>query len=755
MFKHAGRLLYVETPLGEDVLHLEAFDGAEGFSSPFEYRLEMLSSEEGVDPAKIVGKGVAFQVIGDDGALATWHGVVRRFVSGGLHPSGMRGYQAIVVPWTWFLTKRSTCRIFQEKSVDEIVTQVFEDAGFTDFELNLSGSYPALTYCVQFRETDFDFVSRLLEEEGIFYYFRHEAERHVLVIADSDSAYSPCSQSAVSYSEGTLKADCVSRWVHSYEFVSGKWSHTDYNFETPTVDLYAETPTVVTIPGVEAHERYEYPGRYVDKSHGEAKTKALIEAEEAGHEVVEGASACHSFRVAGTFNLETHSFPSEEGADYAITSIRHSGRDDSYVQSGGSGSYYSNSFSCVPKSVVFRPKRSTPRPLIHGPQTAVVVGPSGEEIYTDEYGRIKVQFHWDREGVEDENSSCWVRVAQVWAGKKWGTQYLPRMGQEVIIDFLDGDPDRPLVTGSVFNADNMPIHDLPANKTQSGVKTRSTKNGGAEAFNEIRFEDKKDEEHIFIHAQKDEHHRVVNDHVEHIGNASHRTVGGDSFEKTTGDRHITQTGDQFELLEASTNLEVAVDRKVKIGGGDQLTVIGDQNAAVDGDQSLKIKGSQMISAGADIHREAAQNVNEKAGMDYAAEGGMNVHIKGGMNVVIEAGMQLTLKAGAGFITIGPAGVDISGPMVKINSGGGAGSGGGCKPEAPAAAVAPDAPEDPQAPMEKVAAATGSREANAPRPLAAGSVEWASPQAQEAPPATSPQAEALASASEQGAAFCPT
>lgn len=745
MFEHAGRLLYIATPLGADVLHLEAFEGGESFSRPFEYRLDMLSAEEAIEPSDIVGKAVAVQLIGADGALSTWHGVVRRFNRGGLHPSGMRAYQAVMVPWTWFLTKRSTCRIFQEKTVVDIVTQVFEDAGFSDFETSgLSGSYPTLTYCVQYQETDFEFVSRLLEEEGITYFFRHEEGRHVLVLADSTSAYSPCEQSSVEYSEGTLKADAVSRWVHGFEYVSGKWSHTDYDFESPRVDLHAETPTVVDLPGVNAHERYQYPGRYVDKSHGEAKTKARIEAEEAGYEIVEGAGACYSFRVGGTFQLASHAFPSEEGQEYAITRIQYQARDDSFVPAGGSGSFYSNSFSCIPKATVYRPDTWTRRPLIHGPQTAVVVGPSGEEIHTDEYGRIKVQFHWDREGQEDETSSCWVRVAQVWAGKKWGFQHIPRIGQEVVVEFLEGDPDRPLVTGSVWNADNMPIHDLPANKTQSGLKTRSTKEGGAEAFNEIRFEDKKDSEHIFIHAQKDEHHRVVNDYHEHVGANWHRHVVGDSFEKTEGDQHVQLVGDLFDKIEGDASHEVLGDEKTKIGGDQHFTVSGDQNTAVTGDQSVEVSGTQKIKAGMGMHRESSMDLNDKAGMNWAAEGGMNAHLKGGMNVVVEAGMQLTLKAGAGFITIGPAGVDISGPMVKINSGGAAGSGNGCSPESPAAPVEPDAPEDPVDPMEKLAAATGSREAPEARPLEAGQVEW-----------VSPQAEALAAAAQSGAAFCPT
>ncbi|MDB4426386.1 type VI secretion system tip protein VgrG [bacterium] len=743
MFEHSGRLLYVESPLGEDTLHLEAFEGAEAFSKPFEYRLDLLSSDEAIDAAAIVGKGMAFQVTGDDGALSTWHGVVRRFVGGGLHPSGLRSYQAILVPWTWFLTKRSNCRIFQNLKVDEVVAKVFEEAGYSDFEIDLQGTYPSLEYCVQFRETDFEFVSRLLEEEGIFYFFKHKLDRHVLMIGDAVNSYSPCKQKSVEYSEGTLKADAVSQWVHGYDYVSGRWSGTDYDFTKPDADLYSETATVLKLGGAEAMERFEYPGRYADRAHGDAKTKAWIEAEEASHEVVQGSSACYSFCVAGTFKLEAHAFPSEEGREYAITQIQHSARDDSFVQSGGGGSFYSNSFACIPKAAIFRPQRETQRPVVFGPQTALVVGPDGEEIHTDKYGRIKVQFHWDRAGERNEKSSCWVRVAQVWAGNKWGFQQLPRIGQEVVVDFLDGDPDRPLVTGSVFNANNMPIHDLPANKTQSGLKTRSSKGGGVESFNELRFEDKKGEEHIFIHAQKDEHHRVVASYFESVGGARHRMVGGDSFIKLEGERHFTLSGDQFELCESNVSLDVAADRKVAVGGEDHLEVKGDKNTKVGGAQSVDVGGAQQFAA-ASCSRDASGDINDRAGANFAAEGKSNVHIKGGMNVVIEAGMQLTLKAGAGFITIGPAGVDISGPMVKVNSGGAAGAGGGCSPDSPAAPAPPDLPEDPVAPMDKISGAKGKQKGAAPKKGKKASVEW-----------VTPQAGALRSASANGAAFCPT
>lgn len=748
-FTQTGRLLSVTTPLGTDALLLESFTGSESLSQLFEFRLSLLSEMSSVDPAEIVGKDVAIMVNGDDGPQRTFHGFVRRFASGGLADGGgFRRYEAVLVPWMWFLTKRSNCRIFQEKSVVEVIEAVFEDAGFADYVVSTSGTYPPLEYCVQYRESDFDFVSRLMEEVGIFYFFRFDADRHVLVLADSKGAYNDCDQNEVEYAPGQQEG-YVTSWEHRYEFVAGKYAQTDYDFASPDTDLYTESPTVIELPGTEAYELFDYPGGYADKGKGQALSDVRMEAEEANYDVVEGTSTCVSFHLAGKFVLNSNEIASEAGKDYVLTSISHSAKDSSYQQSDGGESFCGNRFTCIPSKRTYRPPLRTPRPLVNGPQTAIVVGPKGEEIYTDEYGRIKVQFHWDRRGDQTETSSCWVRVSQRWAGEKWGTFFLPRIGQEVIVDFLEGDPDRPIVTGAVYNGANMPINDLPAKKTQSGIKTRSSKSGGADRFNEIRFEDKKGSEHIFIHAQKDMHERVVNDLHAHVGNDAHRTIAGHRKEAVGGDAHLALKGDDFEKVGGSQSVTVGANRKVKVASGDNLRVGGDLVQKVGGDHDVDVMGSQKLKAGMNISREAGMDVTEKAGMNYAAEAGLGVHIKGGMNVVIEAGLQLTLKAGAGFVTIGPAGVDISGPLVKVNSGGAAGSGSGCSPESPGAPTAPDAPVDPVLPMEKQDAGSGKRKAKDTHESEKAEAKWA--EIENASP--TPQAAALQEASDKGQPFC--
>tara|TARA_R110002096_G_scaffold123870_3_gene267828 strand:- start:4545 stop:6803 length:2259 start_codon:yes stop_codon:yes gene_type:complete len=689
-----GRYLAIETPLGTDALLLESFSGEEGFSQLYEFHLDLLSVQGDLEAKSIVGKPVQFGMTHADGETRSFGGYINRFsigpVDGG---SGLRRYRATVVPWLWFLSKKSNCRIFQEKSVIEIIEQVFADAGFDAFETTgVTGTHPALEYCVQYDETDFAFVSRLMEDEGIYYYFRHEDTKQVLVMADSDVGYCESDPAEVPYDEGTLAVDHIHLWEHQFEFISGKWSHLDFNFETPLTSLFAESPTVIDQPGTDDYERFEYPGKYADAAHADDKTKSRMEAEEAFYDIVHGASGVDTFTPGAKFTLSRHAYPSEEGKEYVLTSVQHHAHDGSYTQRGA-GNSYENSFACAPAKIVVRPKLRTPRPRIQGPQTAMVTGPAGEEIHTDKYGRIKVQFHWDREGQRDEKSSCWVRVAQATAGKTWGFQALPRINQEVIVVFLDGDPDRPIVTGALYNAETMPTYELPTNKTQTGLKSRSSKDAGADNYNEFRFEDKKGSEQIFLHAERNLDSRIKNNSMESVGHDRHLSVQGDQKEEVQGEKHLTVGGDHFEQFGANQNLTIGGDQNAQIGGSQSLQLGVDRKITLGSDDNLTVGGDLNMSVGMDTSLESGMNVHNTAGMNYAVDAGMGAHIKAGMNVVIEAGVQLTLKAGGGFITIGPAGVDITGPMVKINSGGAAGSGSGASPKAPAPPDAPDVPKE--------------------------------------------------------------
>ena len=736
----AGGLLSVATPLGTDAFHLLAMRGAEAMSSLFEFELDLLTDKKDVDPGQLIGRSVAFAVTPKAGAPRTFNGFARRLVYVGLAAGGHHHWRVHLVPWLWFLSKRADFRIFQNKTVIEIVESVFRDAGFDAFETSgITGSYPAYEYCVQLGESDLDFVMRLLEDEGIFFFFRFDPDRHVLVLGDNKAVYADCAEPEIEFTSAEPSHLQVSGWEHRFDYVSGKWALCDYDFTHPTTSLFTDIDTVLTLPNAAAFVRYEYPGRYVARGHGESKAKARMEAEESGHDVVDGAGACHSFAVGTKFKLAHRHHDADDGKSFVTTAVEHS------AQEGG----YRNRFTCIPDSVLYRPPQKTPKPRAPGPQTAFVVGPSGEEIHTDEYGRVKVQFHWDRKGANDDKSSCWMRVAQSMAGKRFGAQVLPRVGQEVIVEFIDGDPDRPIVTGAVYNANTMPAYELPANKTQSGIRSKSTKDGANDALNEIRFEDKKGSEHIYVHAQKDQHHHVVNDHLVEIGNDEHRTIGRDSKNKVTGEFHLTIDGDRIEKLGGNHSEELVGDRKSKLGGDLHEKVGGKSCTEIGADQELDVGGAQKLKVGGDQHMSAGKNANLKAGMNLAFEGGMNVHLKGGMNVVIEAGMQLTLKAGGSFVVIGAAGVDISGAMVKINSGGAAGAGDGCSPQAPGTATAPDAPEAPTKPMAIVAAAAAAAGSTTTAAQTAASLQWTT--IETAPPTA--QSSALQSASDSGDAFC--
>lgn len=677
MFTQAGHLLSISSPLGGDELLLEALEGEEAVSRPFEFRLDLLSADHDLDPAALIGQPVSFAVSdGEDDALRRFHGIVRGLSRGGFAPNGLRRYRAVVVPWLWLLGKRRDCRIFQEKTVPEILTEVFETAGFTDFSTSgLSGEYPVREYCVQYNESDLDFVQRLAEEEGIFYFFEHEADLHNLVLADSSASYLDCEPAQVDYHEGSELGGTIQRWERRFEFVSGRWSHTDYNALTPQTDLFADSPTVVEPAVFEAYEQYEYPGRHAEPEHGAQKAKVSMEAEESGYEVIEGGGRCPGFVVAGCFELAQHASEAEAGSRVVVLSLRHSARDGSYSGTEGGDSFYENQFTAIPETVAYRPPRRTQRPRIYGPQTAVVVGPEGEEIHTDEYGRIKAQFHWDRVGQRDENSSCFMRVASSWAQGQFGSVVLPRIGMEVVVEFLDGNPDRPLVTGCVYHADNLPAYGLPESKTQSGFKTRSSPGGGPDNFNELRFEDKKGEEEIFLHAERDRTVIVKHDNNETIQNDASVTVQNDRTVSIVNNETSTIGNDRTETVSNNESVTVGTDRTATIGSNDTASVGSNQDVTVGGNQTIGVSGNIDRTSGGNVSEGAASNGSYTAGSNLELSGGANLDasagsnatLGAGANIDISAGGTITLSAGGSSITIGASGIQVnSGAVITIS-----------------------------------------------------------------------------------------
>jgi len=584
-----NRFLGIETPLGGDVLLLTSFNGGEELSRPFVYHLEMLSRSDSIDPDEVIGRRVTVRIGALDGEPTYFNGFVSQFSLEGRDREYYR-YTAEVVSWLWFLTRRTNCRIFQEKTVPEIVEHIFREHSFTDFEVaDLRGTYRRREYCVQYRESDFNFVSRLMEEEGIFYYFQHERGRHTLVLADGQHTFRFGAEREVDYvgsHTDRIISDGISQWQRDGAFTSGRWAQTDYNFLTPRRDLRTGENTVLEVPRSDELEIFEYPARYGELDEGRRLARIRMEALEVRHNVISGTGTCRTLTPGKKFTLGGEGFCPDEGQTFVPTSVRHYATEPAPYVGGHTGSRrdereYENTFTCISDSVPFRPRRVTPRPTMPAAQTAVVTGPEGEEIWTDKYGRVKVQFHWDREGQHDDRTSCWVRVAQAWAGEQWGVHFWPRIGHEVVLSFLDGDPDRPLIIGSVYNADNMPPYEMPGAQTRSGIKTRSTPNGSSDNFNEIRFEDKKGHEELYFHAE-----RQLNTVVEADES---RTVGHDQTIEIDHDRSVKVDND--DMLEVKETRKVAAKRILFDASQEILLQCGGGYIKIDAGGNITINGT--------------------------------------------------------------------------------------------------------------------------------------------------------------------
>ncbi len=685
-YTQEGRPMRVSTELEEDVLLLQSFDGRERLSAPFEWELRLLSEDPSIGAEDLLRTPMVVQLETPSGEERVVHGLVRRFVQLGQHEDHT-AYRAEIVPWTWFLSLTRDCQVFQDKDVLEIVEDVFDTQGYPDYEIRCTRNYPVRDYCVQYRETHLNFVSRLLEEEGIFYFFEHTEDKHTLVITDNNRKMSPCpgQETARLRQEEIPEEDVVTGLIQEHSVNAGEMSLADYDYLQPSLSLAS------SISGDGKGEVRDYhPRQFTSREEGDRKARLLMETEESRRQVVRGESTCRGFRSGHRFELEGH-YRRDVNREYALVEIRHSGSAGE-IRSGEGGSLdYRNEFVAIPHDVPYRPPRNAEKPVVHGSQTAVVVGKSGEEIWTDEHGRIKVQFHWDREGEFDEKSSCWIRVASRWAGKTWGELHTPRIGQEVVVDFLEGDPDRPLVTGSVYNADYPPPYDLPGDKTRSGVKSRSSKGGSSGDFNEIRFEDKKGSEHIQIHAEKDLRTIVENSELRKVYNSRDTTIGDE--DGTAGDDdyiEVTEVhGARGQTIHGNDVLVVkgdAGDRgvtveeghhglRVKEGNSKTRVDKGDNEVRVDtGDNKLRVKQGDNVTKvelGSD-EKEAMTAIEMKVGPNSIKIDqtgitlkGINVKIEG--KAMLEAKSPMTTVKGDGMLQLKGGGMaTLKGGVVLIN-----------------------------------------------------------------------------------------
>jgi type VI secretion system secreted protein VgrG len=609
----------ITTPLDKDVLLFHGMSAREDMSRPFEYQLDLLSKKADIKLDDILGKNVTIKLQQPDENTRYFNGYVTRFAQGAMYGRYYR-YFATVRPWLWFLTRTADCRIFQDMKVPDIIKAVFADHPSADYKFELTGSYRKWTYCVQYRETDFNFVSRLMECEGIGYYVRHTDGHNTVVLTDSTGKHTPTpGYEKLSYIAPTEQIrpelEHISQWDWARDIQPGVWVHDDYDFERPSVELKTNKPLPRTYSPSDA-EVYDYPGFYIERSDGEQYAAVRINELGTQFEMARAVTNARGAQVGSTFTLE-HYLRDDQNQEYLIVGASYDLTFENYESLVDGATSYQCSFVAIPTSQQFRPRRSTPKPFVQGPQTAVVVGPSGEEIYVDKYGRVKVQFHWDRRGKKDENSSCWIRVSSAWAGKNWGQVSTPRMGQEVIVDFLEGDPDQPIIIGRVWNAEQMPPYDLPANKTQSGVKSRSSKGGGPANFNEIRMEDKMGSEQLFIHAEKNQDIEVEHDETHWVGHDRTKTIDHD---ETTHVKH-----DRTETVDNNETITVHGQRTETVDKNETITIHMNRGETVDLNETISIGGNRTITvsksetATVALQRTHTVGINETISVGAAQE----------------------------------------------------------------------------------------------------------------------------------------
>jgi type VI secretion system secreted protein VgrG len=692
--------LAIKTPLGKNALLLRNLHGSEAVSQLFQFDLELLSEHDSISFSDVVGKNITLKIDDAQGTERHWNGFISRF-SQGTQDGRLTTYYAQVAPWLWFLTRTADCRIFQNLKVPDIIRKIFSDLSFSDFEFRLYGSYQPREYCVQYRETDFNFVSRLMEEEGIYYFFDHQDGKHMLILADDPAANKPCpgQKTARCGLQGrgmTYKEDLITDWQYSEEFRTGAWAQTDYNFQTPSTSL------AVNLPGPNHYEIYDFPGEHQVRSDGDRLSKIRLQEQTAGVKIHRGSSTCRAFTSGFQVTLQDH-YRKDLNQTYLLTAIRHSATEGgAYGVGTGSGEElaYRNSFECIPYSVPFRPARVTPQPFVQGCQTAVVVGPGGEEIYTDQHGRVKVQFHWDREGKKNENSSCWVRVSHPWAGQGWGAISIPRIGQEVVVDFLEGNPDQPIIVGRVYNAGQMPPFGMPGGAMISGIKSNSTKGGGG--YNEISLNDTKGTELIQIHGQydmdskigHDQRLQVTNNQSENIGVDKSSTVGsnktvsvgGNHTESVTGNQSITVSSNQT-ITVSGTHTEsisgltsqtvgsaktetIALAKALSIGAAYQVSVGAAMNESIGGLKAEEIGAAKIVTVGgpskeivgasksltaaSGITSTTPANISEKAGGSIGMTAGANIGLNASAKITAAAGGAMGLSSAANFTANGKA-----------------------------------------------------------------------------------------------------
>jgi type VI secretion system secreted protein VgrG len=662
--RQGAQYLAITTSAGDQALQLSRIRGREAMSEPFAYELELYANGAGPTCDSLIGTEASVAITASDGTVRRIHGVLTRFGVSGAWPNQARTvFRARLEPKLALLEHSGDCRIFQSKSLPDIVSEVLSGAGVTQTKKSLTSSYTARDYCVQWRESNLAFVRRLLEEAGIAFWFTHTASAHTMVLADSAQAYGTTSgTSALTWRhdagagfEDDAVGDCALD-LHLRPDVIGTNS---WNFETPSTALTAKAQGSGT-----SRVLQDWAGTYASASAGESLAKLRLAAHDARAKLLRLRGVMRTLNAGQKFTLAGHP-RSELNGSWAVQAIEIDATPERYQAD----------ILALPAATVFRPPLATPKPRIASAQTAIVTGPSGEEIHTDKYGRVKVQFHWDRSGKTDDTSSCWLRVAQGWAGLGFGAFFTPRVGAEVVVGFLDGDPDQPLVIGCVHNAEKTLPYALPANKTRSTLKTKTSPKGAADAANELRFEDKKDSEEVYLRAQKDLKVEVLNDATTTITHDRKVTIDNDDTLTVKQARKVTVSeGDEtLTIAKGKRTISVAGDESHSVDGDYKLTVGGDMTLSVSGALTIKAasvkidssSGAVTITSAAGMTLKANQNVSVSATAKFSATGSAGATVSTPAQLSLKGAMASFKADGMGEVSSGGI-LTVKGALVKIN-----------------------------------------------------------------------------------------
>ena len=705
------------SPLGKDVLLIDALTGTEGISHLFEFHADLLADvSTTIDPKEIVGTNVTVSIALTDNPGTRWvNGIVTNFEQGA-GDTEFNEYRATIMPSMWELTLASNCRVFQSMTVLDVVKKVFSEYALSVSD-QTSTTYAKLEYCTQYSESDFHFVSRLLEEHGIIYWFQHSDQENKIILADDASAYQDCPiVSTVKFevtgkgSEGAYGSR-VTEFTMEASMVPGQHTTADYNYrQYQRVD--GGPLKSASEYGKNSYDVYLYPAGeegYLKDLQTQSTTKletvflqARFQASESMVTTFRGNGNARTFVAGYTFTMTDH-VQDKFNAKYLLVGVTHSvDQVPPYRSRTSSGNEYTNRFLAVPATTVYRPQQTFVKPRIYGPQTAKVIVSQGEEIHLDKYGRVNVQFFWDKLRQPNTVDNTWVRVAQQWAGNGWGAYFWPRVGDEVIVEFLNGDPDNPVVVGSVYNGTNMPKYALPDMSTRSGWVTRSSKGGAADNANELRFEDKTGSEQIFLNAEKDMDHRVENDLRQYIGGKDSLTVVGNQLEQIGQDQSINIKGNRVENVGSNEDITIGSNRTEKVGGNISQNVSGNMILQTGGDNNQKVGGNLNEQTGGNFSQNVGGSHTEQVGGSYSLTATGAAYISSAATLVIQAADGITLSGPGGFISISDAGIAISGTMVLINSGGMPipGMAGPLTP--------PQAPQDPKTPTDPDTADDGTK-----------------------------------------------